>query len=146
MDWNKVRSGFKTPSRAQSQCWTENPILEIFPIYCGWPFLSALTLSPIVGFETTSKGPLQPWVSILQNYSADEGSNMLSCGLTAQILSIISRSYLKNAFCPNLCVGSSFQLLGILEYACGLNLGPALTLNRNPIFEIASGWCIKEYD
>ena len=38
----------------------------------------------------------------------------------------------------SLCVGYSFQLLGILEYACGLNLGPALTLNQNPIFEMAS--------
>jgi hypothetical protein len=48
------------------------------------------------------------------------------------------RSYLKNVFWPNFCVGSSFQLLGILEYACGLNLGPALILNQNPIFEMAS--------
>ena len=48
------------------------------------------------------------------------------------------RSYLKKAFWPNLCVGLSFQLLDILEYACGLKIGPALTLNQNPIFEIAS--------
>ena len=48
------------------------------------------------------------------------------------------RRYLKNVFCPNLSVESSFQLFGILEYACGLKLGPALTLNQNPIFEIAS--------
>jgi hypothetical protein len=47
-------------------------------------------------------------------------------------------SYLKKVFWPNLRVGSSLQLLGILEYACGLNLGPALTLNQNPIFEMAS--------
>jgi hypothetical protein len=50
----------------------------------------------------------------------------------------VIRSYLKNAFWPNPCVRSSFQLLGILEYACGLNLGLALTLNQNPIFEMAS--------
>jgi hypothetical protein len=48
------------------------------------------------------------------------------------------RSYLKNVFWPNLRVGPSFQLLEILEYACGLNLGPALILNQNPIFEMAS--------
>jgi hypothetical protein len=48
------------------------------------------------------------------------------------------RSYLKKVFCPNLCVGPSFQLLEILEYACGLKLGPALTLSQNPIFEMAS--------
>jgi hypothetical protein len=52
-------------------------------------------------------------------------------------------SYLKKVFWPtrqrrtSLFVGSSHQLLGILEYACGLNLGPALTLNQNPIFEMA---------
>ena len=46
----------------------------------------------------------------------------------------------------SLCVGSSFQLLGILKYSCGLNLGPALTLNQNPIFEMPSnnlGWIIS---
>jgi hypothetical protein len=49
-----------------------------------------------------------------------------------------NRTYLKKVFWPNLCVGSSFELLGILEYACGLNLVPALILNKNPIFEMAS--------
>ena len=49
-----------------------------------------------------------------------------------------NRSHLKNDFCLNLCVGSSFQLLGILQYACGLNIGPALTLNQNAIFEMTS--------
>jgi hypothetical protein len=37
------------------------------------------------------------------------------------------------------CVGPLFQLLGILQYACGLKLGPALSLNQNPLFEMASG-------
>ena len=53
-------------------------------------------------------------------------------------MSGLTRSYLKKIFLSNLCVGSSFQLLGILKYACGLNLGPALTLNKNPIFEMVS--------
>ena len=48
------------------------------------------------------------------------------------------RSYLKKVFFPNLCVRPSFQVLDILEYACGLKLGPALTLSQNPIFEMAS--------
>jgi hypothetical protein len=39
---------------------------------------------------------------------------------------------------PNLCVRPSFQVLDILEYACGLKLGPALTLSQNPFFEMAS--------
>jgi hypothetical protein len=52
--------------------------------------------------------------------------------------SFLSRSHLKKVFCPNLCVGPSFQLLDILEYACGLKLGPALTLCQNPIFEKTS--------
>jgi len=38
---------------------------------------------------------------------------------------------------PSLCVESSFQLLGILEYARGLDPGPAYTLNQNSIFEMA---------
>jgi hypothetical protein len=49
-----------------------------------------------------------------------------------------TRSYLKKVFFPNLCVRPSFQVLDILEYACGLKLGPALTLSQNPIFEMAS--------
>ena len=47
---------------------------------------------------------------------------------------IFYRSYPKKVFWPNLCVGSSFQPLDILKYACGLKLGPALSLNQNPIF------------
>jgi hypothetical protein len=39
------------------------------------------------------------------------------------------KSYLKKVFSPNLCVRPSFQVLDILEYACGLKLGPALTLS-----------------
>jgi hypothetical protein len=35
-------------------------------------------------------------------------------------------------------IGASFQVLEILKYSCGLKLGPAATLNQNPIFEIAS--------
>jgi hypothetical protein len=54
------------------------------------------------------------------------------------LLHRIIKSYLKNVIYPNLCVESSFQRLGILEYACGLNLSPALILNQNPIFEMAS--------
>ena len=48
------------------------------------------------------------------------------------------RSYLKKVFWPNPCVESSFQVLDIKEYACGLKLGPALVLDQNPIFEMAS--------
>ena len=49
-----------------------------------------------------------------------------------------TRSYLKKVFLPNLCVRPWFQVLDILEYACGLKLGPALTLSQNPFFEMAS--------
>ena len=45
-------------------------------------------------------------------------------------------TYLKKVFWPNLGVESSFQVLDILEYACGLKLGLALILNQNPFFEI----------
>jgi len=36
-------------------------------------------------------------------------------------------------------VGISFQLLGILEYAYGLNRGPFSTLNQSPIFDMVYG-------
>jgi len=51
----------------------------------------------------------------------------------------MNRSYLKKVFWPNSCVGPLFQVLNIHEYACGLKLGPALALNQNPNFEMASG-------
>ncbi len=51
---------------------------------------------------------------------------------------IVNRSYLKNVFWPNAFVGASFQILKILKYSSGLKLGPAATLNQNPIFEMAS--------
>jgi hypothetical protein len=35
-------------------------------------------------------------------------------------------------------VGTGFQILDILQYACGLKSGPAYILNQNPFFEIAS--------
>jgi hypothetical protein len=54
------------------------------------------------------------------------------------ISATLARSYLKKVFLPNLCVRPSFQVLDILEYACGLKLGPALTLSQNPFFEMAS--------
>jgi len=57
------------------------------------------------------------------------------CGIFA---AMNNRSYLKNVFWPNIGVGISFQVLDILEYACGLKLAPALTLNQNPVFEMAS--------
>jgi hypothetical protein len=55
----------------------------------------------------------------------------------------IIRSYLKKVFWPNLGVGSSFQVLDILEYACGLKLDSALILNQNPFFEMASNILYK---
>ena len=51
---------------------------------------------------------------------------------------VSTKSYLKKVFCPNFCVGPLLQLLGILQYACGLKFGPALNLNQNPFFEITS--------
>ena len=48
------------------------------------------------------------------------------------------KTYLKIIFWPNLGVWPSFQVLDILEYACGLKLGPALILNQNLYFEMGS--------
>ena len=42
------------------------------------------------------------------------------------ITTCLTRSYLKKVFWLHLCVGTSFQLLDILKYACGLKLGSAL--------------------
>ncbi len=57
------------------------------------------------------------------------------------------RSYLKKVFWPNFCVGPLLQLLGIPQYACGLKFGPALNLNQNPFFEMASKYKINiDYD
>jgi hypothetical protein len=47
-------------------------------------------------------------------------------------------AHLKKVFWPNPCVGPLFQVLDIHEYASGLKLGPALALNKNPNFEMAS--------
>jgi len=49
-----------------------------------------------------------------------------------------TRSYLKKIFWPNLGGGSEIRILEILEYSSVSNGAPALTLNQNPIFEIAS--------
>jgi len=48
------------------------------------------------------------------------------------------RTHLKNVFWPHIFVGASFQILDILQYACGLKLGSVAILNQNPIFEMAS--------
>ena len=48
----------------------------------------------------------------------------------------VTKSHLKKVFWPNLCVGTAFQILDILEYACGLERSPVLSLNQNPIFEM----------
>jgi len=53
------------------------------------------------------------------------------------------RGYLKNVFWPNLGVGRSVPILEILEYSFGWNLAAALTLNQNPIFEIASSKAVQ---
>jgi hypothetical protein len=53
-------------------------------------------------------------------------------------------SHLKKVFSPDICVDPSPQVLNILKYACGLNLGLALISNENPDFEIASN--IKRKD
>ena len=53
------------------------------------------------------------------------------------------RSYLKVVFSFDIGVEPSYQVLDILEYACGLILGLALISNENPNFEIASRFIIN---
>jgi hypothetical protein len=50
------------------------------------------------------------------------------------LLEVIS----KKSFGPISVLGPRFNSSEYLKYACGLNLGPALILNKNPIFEMAS--------
>jgi hypothetical protein len=51
---------------------------------------------------------------------------------------MVDRTYLKNVFCPNLCVVLSFQLLKIQSYSSGLKREIALILEKNSIFEMGS--------
>ena len=48
------------------------------------------------------------------------------------------RSHLQKVFSSDIGVESSYQVLDILEYACGLVLGLALISTKNPNFEMAS--------
>jgi hypothetical protein len=50
----------------------------------------------------------------------------------------MNRSHLKKVFSSDIGVEPSYQVLDILEYACGLILGLALISTENPNFEIAS--------
>jgi hypothetical protein len=45
------------------------------------------------------------------------------------------RSYLKIVFSSDIGVEPSYQVLDILEYACGLSLGLALVSTENPNFD-----------
>jgi len=45
---------------------------------------------------------------------------------------IMVRSTLKNAFSPDIGVEASYQILSILEYACGFLLGVASISIENP--------------
>ena len=46
-------------------------------------------------------------------------------------------SHLKKVFWPNIFVGSLFQVLDILQYACGLEKESVAILNQNPFFDMA---------
>jgi hypothetical protein len=49
-----------------------------------------------------------------------------------------SRSHFKKVFSSDIGVEPSYQVLDMLEYACGLILGLALIPTENPNFEMAS--------
>jgi hypothetical protein len=54
------------------------------------------------------------------------------------MLGMTTGSHLKKVFSSDIGVEASSQVLDILEYTCGLILGPALISTENPNFEIAS--------
>ena len=43
-------------------------------------------------------------------------------------------TYLKKVFCPKLGVGFNFQILNILEYACGSKIESALIFEPKTLF------------
>ncbi len=49
------------------------------------------------------------------------------------------------SFWPNICVEGEVQVLGILQYACGLNLASALILNQNLHFDRGSKQLETDY-
>jgi hypothetical protein len=51
---------------------------------------------------------------------------------------MVVRSHLKKVFSSDIGVEPPSQILDILEYACGLILGPALISKENPNFEMTS--------
>ena len=53
-------------------------------------------------------------------------------------VAVFRRRRLKKVLWPNLRVDAEFQVLDILQYACGLKLSSALILSLNPFFEMAS--------
>jgi len=76
---------------------------------------------------------------------------MLHCGILSTETYIVvddnatschinTRSCLKKVFSPDIGVEPSYQVLDILEYACGLILGLALISTENSNFETASRW------
>ena len=49
---------------------------------------------------------------------------------------------MQRTFWPNVCVGAVFQILDMVQYACGLKPDPACTLDQNPFFEIGSSYLL----
>lgn len=80
----------------------------------------------------------------LQRLFADIEADGIDCLVVYKVdrmsraLLDFARTYLKKVFWPNLGVGAGFQILNILQYACGLEPDPAYTLDQNPLFEIGS--------
>jgi len=83
---------------------------------------------------TTIKMITQNGVDLKNDFQSFRVTGVLNTPMPHRLF----KSYLKKVFFLNFCVRPSFQVLDILEYACGLKLGPALTLSKNPIFEMAS--------
>jgi len=74
--------------------------------------------------------------NIYANYLLPQYNNGHKNGRRILNLRKLFRSHLKKIFRSNPYVRTLYH--DILEYACGLKLGSALTLDQNPIFEMAS--------
>ncbi|MBW1727416.1 MAG: hypothetical protein JRJ62_07480 [Deltaproteobacteria bacterium] len=75
---------------------------------------------------TTIKMITQNGVDLKNDFQSFRVTGVLNTPMPHRLF----RSYLKKVFFLNFCVRPSFQVLDILEYACGLKLGPALTLSK----------------
>jgi hypothetical protein len=81
----------------------------------------------------------QVWTSLLRIDHFVDSTSVKFRGHFAYfgLILVNTTSHLKKAFWPHIFVGGKIQILGILEYASGLNFASAAIWSQNPFFEMA---------